>query len=118
MTFNSIPFRVVNETHTEAINHTIYDMECKAFERLFKDRYTEIYIHHRFATGKIKPSMIRNPIPANLDLDANGGNGLMPLVFNRTETNQQYLNLTFSAKLDALNILKNVVYNRPETMET
>lgn len=42
----------------------------------------------------------------------------MPLVFNRTETNQQYINLTFSAKLDAINILKNEVYNRPETEDT
>lgn len=32
MTFNSIPFRIVNETHSTAINHTIYNMECKAFE--------------------------------------------------------------------------------------
>ena len=42
----------------------------------------------------------------------------MPLVFNRTETNQQYINLTFSAKLDAINILKNEVYNRPEIAGT
>lgn len=48
-----------------------------------------------------------------LDLYENGGDGTMPLVFNRTETNQQYVNLTLSAKLDSINILKNEVYQRP-----
>ena len=37
----------------------------------------------------------------------------VPLVFNRTETNQQYINLTLSAKIDAINILKNEMYHRP-----
>ena len=88
MTFESIPFRIVNETHSIAFNHTIYDMECKAFEIESKDTYTQVVIHHRFSKGGIKPKEVLNPMPANLDLNAYGNDGLMPLVFNRTETNQ------------------------------
>ena len=58
---------------------------------------------------------ILNSIPENLDLYANGGDGTIPLVFNRTETNQQYLNLTLGAKLDSINILRNEIYSRPQT---
>jgi len=39
MTFESIPFRIVNETHSKAYNHTIYDLECKAFEIDSPDTY-------------------------------------------------------------------------------
>ena len=37
----------------------------------------------------------------------------MPLLFNRTETNQQYFNLTLSANLDNVPILETSMENRP-----
>ena len=58
---------------------------------------------------------VLNSIPKKLDLYANGGDGTIPLVFNRTETNQQYLNLTLGARLDSINILRNEIYSRPQT---
>jgi len=56
-----------------------------------------------------------NTIPLKIDLYDNGGDGTTPLIFNRTETNQQYINLTMSANLDTINILTNAMYRRPES---
>jgi hypothetical protein len=57
-----------------------------------------------------------NTIPPKIDLYANGGDGTTPLIFNRTETNQQYINLTMSAKIDSINILANEMFiRRPES---
>jgi hypothetical protein len=82
-TFNSIPFKYINETDTIAVNHTVYAMKCKAFERVQKDRATRVFLHHKFEEGKMFPSEIRNKVPPNFDLMGKQ----MPLLFNRTETN-------------------------------
>ena len=56
-----------------------------------------------------------NTIPPKIDLYADGGDGTTPLIFNRTETNQQYINLTMSDKIDSINILANEMFmRRPE----
>tara|TARA_B110000285_G_C15087274_1_gene596927 strand:- start:683 stop:907 length:225 start_codon:yes stop_codon:yes gene_type:complete len=65
--------------------------------------------------GKIKPKVMVNTIPPKIDLYADGGDGTTPLIFNRTETNQQYINLTMSDNLDSINILTNEMYRRPVT---
>ena len=57
-----------------------------------------------------------NTVPPKIDLYADGGDGTTPLIFNRTETNQQYINLTMSAKIDSINILANEMFiRRPES---
>ena len=56
--------------------------------------------------------MIINPVPPDM-MGLKNPDGSIPLIFNRTETNQQYINLTLSAKIDAVNILKNEMYHRP-----
>jgi hypothetical protein len=59
-----------------------------------------------------------NTIPPKIDLYADGGDGTTPLIFNRTETNQQYINLTMSDNLDSINILTNEMYRRPESVNS
>jgi len=60
----------------------------------------------------LKVNKLNNPIPQNgkflEQLD-----GYMPLLFNRTETNQQYFNLTLSANLDNVPILETSMENLP-----
>ena len=88
-------------------------MECNAFEIIKEDDYNQVLIHHFFPPGKMKVDKIINPIPNTFKLDM--VNSIMPLLFNRTETNQQYINLTLSDKIDNIPILKNEVYNQPES---
>lgn len=32
MTFNSVPFKISNDSGSFSINQTVYEMECNAFE--------------------------------------------------------------------------------------
>ena len=87
-------------------------MDCLVFEYQYADKYDQIFVHHQFAEGKLFPKKVINPTPPDLT-GLKNDDGTLPLVFNRTETNQQYINLTLSAKIDAINILKNEMYHRP-----
>ena len=111
MTFNSFPFKMINETGVYAVNQTIYDMECNLFIFQQKDRYDKIIVHHYFTNQTMKPDAVYNPIPVIQDLS--GSNGTMPVVFNRTETNFQYINITLGAALDNIPILNNEMYHKP-----
>jgi hypothetical protein len=68
MTFNSIPFKTVNESGKFAVNQTIYEMECNAFEIDKKDDYNLVIIHHFFPPGKIKVDNVINPQPPSFNL--------------------------------------------------
>jgi hypothetical protein len=50
MTFNSVPFKIINDTGSYNINQTIYEMECNAFEINGKFDYTVVMVHHYFKT--------------------------------------------------------------------
>lgn len=39
MSFNSVPFKIENDTGSFPINQTIYDMECNAFIIPQQDEY-------------------------------------------------------------------------------
>jgi hypothetical protein len=110
MSFNSVPFKIQNDTGSFSINHTVYDMECNAFELPQQDDYPLVLIHHFFKSGNLKVSKLINPVPQDIKdvatfLEIN--DNYMPLLFNRSETNQQYFNLTLSANLDNIPILSN-----------
>ena len=63
MTFNSVPFKIQNDTGSFSINQTVYDMECNAFELPQQDDHPLVLIHHYFKAGKMKVSELKNPIP-------------------------------------------------------
>jgi len=106
MSFNSVPFKIKNDTGLFNINQTVYDMECNAFELPQQDEYDHVQIHHFFKAGNLKVSELINPLPQNMDY-LKILNDYMPLLFNRSESNQQFFNLTLSANLDNIPILKN-----------
>lgn len=42
MSFNSVPFKIKNDTGLFNINQTVYDMECNAFELPQQDEYDHV----------------------------------------------------------------------------
>ena len=96
MTFNSVPFKIQNDTGSFSMNQTVYDMVCNAFELPQQDDHPLVLIHHYFKAGKMKVKEVRNPFPQDGEFLEKMG-GYMPLLFNRSESNQQYFNLTLSA---------------------
>jgi hypothetical protein len=66
MSFNSVPFKIENDTGSFPINQTIYDMECNAFLIPQQDEYDLVAIHYFFKDGKLKVSKLLNPVPEDI----------------------------------------------------